>query len=412
MFKKPPSTSKRRCNYEKKQTTLDACHQQHINSFNENYLRSSSNAQRLEELHQRRNRETDPIAVFKLDEEITSLSTELSKSNEEEIDYYSNTADILYHYYDSIEKDDTSKSYSSSPSIAETLLKTNNANGGKSILEFFIDKHKNVATPSSSSEENNQTPVVVNKPTQTKPMNRAYLYDKFLNETDQNYVKCIEDDDPNICEYCNSDEIVIMTQEGMMFCNMCSSVKYIIVDNDKPSYKEPQKEISYLNYKRKNHFNEWLNQIQGKETTEIPEEVFNSILLEIKKLRITNMAEVTHSKIREILKRLRYSKFYEHTPYIYYRITGIPNQYLSSELEEKLRNMFELIQVPFLKHSPRNRKNFLSYSYCIHKMLELLGEDKYLPYFPLLRNREKRMMQEQIWKKICEELGWQFIPSM
>ncbi len=74
--------------------------------------------------------------------------------------------------------------------------------------------------------------------------------------------------------------------------------------------------------------------------------------------------------------------------------------------------MFKEIQVPFLKHSPQNRKNFLSYSYVLHKFLELLGEDKYLEYFPLLKSREKLHQQEQTWKKICEELGWQFIRSI
>ena len=50
------------------------------------------------------------------------------------------------------------------------------------------------------------------------------------------------------------------------------------------------------------------------------------------------------------------------------------------ELEEKLRNMFKEIQVPFLKHSPLIRKNFLSYSYVIHKFIQLLEKDEYLKY--------------------------------
>lgn len=45
-------------------------------------------------------------------------------------------------------------------------------------------------------------------------------------------------------------------------------------------------------------------------------------------------------------------------------------------------------------------------------MSELLGEDQYLPCFPLLKSREKLYVQDQIWKKICEELKWQFIPTV
>ncbi|NQY31278.1 MAG: hypothetical protein HRT69_17650 [Flavobacteriaceae bacterium] len=39
-------------------------------------------------------------------------------------------------------------------------------------------------------------------------------------------------------------------------------------------------------YKIINHFNEWLAQFQAKESTEIPKEVFDKIILEIKTLPI------------------------------------------------------------------------------------------------------------------------------
>jgi len=29
-----------------------------------------------------------------------------------------------------------------------------------------------------------------------------------------------------------------------------------------------------------------------------------------------------------------------------------------------------------------------------------------------LKNREKLYLHEKIWKKICNDLGWTFIPSM
>ena len=74
----------------------------------------------------------------------------------------------------------------------------------------------------------------------------------------------------------------------------------ILIDSDKPSYKEPPKEVQYYSYKRINHFNEWLAQFQAKETTQIPQEVYDKILLELKKERITNMVDITKSKIKQI----------------------------------------------------------------------------------------------------------------
>jgi hypothetical protein len=187
---------------------------------------------------------------------------------------------------------------------------------------------------------------------------------------------------------------------------------YMIVDHDKPSYKDPPKEITYFSYKRINHLNEWLNQIQGKETTEIPEEIYDKILLEIKKQRITNMAELTYDKVKQILKQLKVHKYYEHIPHIIHRLNGLPMPNFSQELEEKLRTMFKQIQTPFLKHSPPKRKNFLSYSYVLHKFLQLLEKDDYLVFFQLLKSRDKLALQDKIWQKICEEVQWQFIPSL
>jgi Poxvirus Late Transcription Factor VLTF3 like len=140
--------------------------------------------------------------------------------------------------------------------------------------------------------------------------------------------------------------------------------------------------------------------------------VYDRILLEINKQRITNMAEMTPARIKNILKVLRLNKFYEHTPHILLRISGCPTPNFSVEVEDKLRQMFKMIQVPFLKHSPKGRKNFLSYSYTIHKCLQLLELDEYLQYFPLLRSREKTFVMDTIWQKICNELGWKFYRSL
>jgi len=42
----------------------------------------------------------------------------------------------------------------------------------------------------------------------------------------------------------------------------------------------------------------------------------------------------------------------------------------------------------------------------------LLGEDGYLEHFPMLKDPEKRMEQDEIWKKICLDLDWEYIPTI
>jgi hypothetical protein len=85
---------------------------------------------------------------------------------------------------------------------------------------------------------------------------------------------------------------------------------------------------------------------------------------------------------------------------------------MSPELEETLCNLFVDLQSPYSKYCPDDRVNFLNYYYTAYKLCELLGEDSYLEHFPMLKDPEKRMEQDVIWKKICKELDWEFIPTI
>jgi hypothetical protein len=311
-----------------------------------------------------------------LDQKVKELE---NKSTE--VDYLLETADIVFKYYDVLENgaDDS-----------EAAAMDNN----NSILKYFV---------STSTATNIQA--------QEPELDRASLLEKYLESTDTNYIKATREH-VDECHHCGSSNRTILPNDGMSYCNDCFSVETVIIDHEKPSYKDPPKEISYFAYKRINHLNEWISQIQGKESTEIPPEIYDRILLEIKKQRITNMADITTAKIKEILKRLQLNKYYEHTSHIMNRLNGTPSINLTPEIEEKLRQMFKMIQIPFFKYAPKSRKNFLSYSYTIHKCLQLLELDEYLKYFPLLKSREKTFQMDEVWKKICEELNWEFYSSV
>ena len=164
--------------------------------------------------------------------------------------------------------------------------------------------------------------------------------------------------------------------------------------------------------------NEWLSQFQAKESTDIPDKVYDKLILEIKKERIVNMKHITHKKIRSYLKKLKLNKYYEHIPHIVNRLNGVPPPKISKEVEEKLRSMFREIQDPFMKVCPKNRKNFLSYSYVLHKFVQILGLHELTQYFPLLKSSEKLYRQDIIFSDIITELKksrnihWSFIPSI
>jgi predicted nucleic acid-binding Zn-ribbon protein len=213
------------------------------------------------------------------------------------------------------------------------------------------------------------------------------------------------------CPHCET-EMVFYHNEATLGCPGCGYQDFILVDSEKPSYKDPPREISYFAYKKINHFNEWLAQFQAKESTEIPADVYENILAEIKKERITDPRTLKPQKLREVLKKLHLNKFYEHIPHILHRMNAFCAPTMSREMEDKLRYMFKEIQPSFIRHCPRGRSNFLSYSYVLYKFCQLLELDDFLPCFPLLKSHEKLYMQDNIWQKICVDLGWEFIRTI
>ena len=74
--------------------------------------------------------------------------------------------------------------------------------------------------------------------------------------------------------------------------------------------------------------------------------------------------------------------------------------------------MFKQTEEPFSKHCPKERKNFLNYSYVFHKFFEILDMPEFADCFPLLKSRDKLKKADESWEKICKELNWPFYPSV
>lgn len=213
----------------------------------------------------------------------------------------------------------------------------------------------------------------------------------------------------DICKKCDG-ELIPIENLGVLVCKNCSLQIKFLIEHEKPSYKEPPKEVCFYAYKRINHFREILAQFQAKETTQIPEQVIIDIKNQIKKERI-NLKGMTNKKAKDILKKLGYNKFYEHIPFIKDKL-GIKPPVMRPELEDTLCNLFLDIQKPYSKHCPNDRVNFLNYYYVLYKMCELLDERSFLPFFPMLKDPVKRIEQDCIWKKICGELRWEFLSTI
>ena len=217
----------------------------------------------------------------------------------------------------------------------------------------------------------------------------------------------------DVCRNCNKGELVPHEEEGILICNNknCGIFVSYIIDSSKPTNKEPPNEVSYTAYIRLNHFKEILSQFQAKETTQIPEEVIDAIRNRIIKERITDTSTLTYDKMRDILRKLGYNKYFEHIQYIN-SIFGIKPPIMNEELHETLCVLFIEIQKPWAIHCPPNRTNFFNYTYTLYQLCVLLDQKQYIPFIVQLKDDLKRREQDQIWKLVCDSLNWEFFASI
>jgi predicted RNA-binding Zn-ribbon protein involved in translation (DUF1610 family) len=298
----------------------------------------------------------------------------------------------------------------------DTAIRENLVTGEKTLI--LTRKIQDVKSPEGSSSLAGlaalRLPETATEKLTDPKLTKEVIYDKYMRLRDKNYIPNIvsSDDEMNdVCVKCNV-ELLLNTNAGYLVCPKCGFSDKIIIDSDKPSYKEPPKEITSFCYKRINHLNEFLAQFQAKETTDISEDLYREIKEELRKEKITNMQLLTPKKMKDILKKIKRNDYYEHIPYIINQFNGLPAPVIAPEIEEIIRGMFKAIQIPFEKYCPPKRKNFLSYNYVMYKFFELLELDEYLYCFQLLKSRTKLYEQDKLWKNICNDLGWEFISSL
>lgn len=389
---KPKSNKKIRV-CKKYTTTLDGKHKEFINEFSKN--------------------EFDTIPKLKLEKAELKIQMEA-------LDKTANIEEIM---------DIKDRIKEINETIKELKNKKNNyfLDNSKFIFEYFENKKNINNTDPNSTVDNSTKPITTknqilfnffkiqndnpDKNVNVNENKNKNIVQKYLSNIDEtfidmnSFIRCTD-----ICQHCFKGELIPLDDEGVLICNICAVNIPYLIENEKPSYKEPPKEVCFYAYKKINHFKEILAQFQGKETTQIPDEVIDQIHLQIKKERIS-LNHLTHYKTKEILKKLGFNKYYEHIAFIKNKL-GIKPPVFSPELEETLCNLFMETQAPYAKTCPDYRVNFLNYYYVLFKFCELLGEDQYLDTIPLLKDREKLIEQDETWKKMCIELDWEFIATV
>jgi len=312
--------------------------------------------------------------------EKTKSEIKLIEDCTDSLEYITNTIDLVVDYYKINNTEDD-----------ENVSNVNfGKKGGVRTIHSYLTKQ-----PENIPKKNN--------------LSKADIHAKYVDIVDISFNKNVNRN-PSVCE-CGFERIISMS-DGYYVCEKCAATENMIIATEKPNYKEPVQDTGTYAYKRINHFTEILSQLQGKESTTIPNEIIENILWELKKTK-KNKNDLDIFELKKILKKLGYrTKYYEHISHILQLINGKEPPKFTRDTEATLKKMFKDIQKPFSLFCPKNRKNFLNYSYVLHKFCELLELDSYLDYFPLLKNPDKSRQHDKIWKKICSYMEWEFIKSI
>lgn len=266
------------------QKTVDTQHMQYVEVIRENQVTLSNMQSKINDLSkqihaiemksEKTSKDFDKLLELKDTKIDCNMQYRRLQNDINEHNYLIDNANTLYTYYDLVENGQANKN----------VFNEKDGKDKVTILSYFAPMKSDAESPASASAplscslsgshtsshhpererrlggeggENKEKETDQEKEKEQIQQSRGNLLEKYMAQTDKNYIKSKSDSvEIPKCEHCNSKDITVMLSDGYQYCNCCNSISYVITDNDKPSYRDPPKEISYFAYKRINHYAE------------------------------------------------------------------------------------------------------------------------------------------------------------
>jgi hypothetical protein len=233
-----------------------------------------------------------------LKDKINEIKNKINSiSNNEELNkYYLDVGILLHSYYENIEKSKSIKN--NSENFEENLLNYDQLSEDdeyidveynedsddnevkpkkenyKSVLNFFNNREENKELEDNDSENQSNNDSNDNQKNdglytsmkisdfvkKESTFKKKDALDEYLQKIDPKYVSRIKID-TNICKCSNCNiEMTLYPSDGIQICENCGNQENILIESDKPSFKDPPLEVCYFSYKRINHYNEYIGQ--------------------------------------------------------------------------------------------------------------------------------------------------------
>jgi len=220
-------------------TTLDNLHQIQISQLQDDKDKSQTINNRIIVLTKTIDECNDIVQKTQLEDELESLKKKRDEWNDNKplYDYFFETGDLLYKYYDLQEK-----------------IQKGSSTGASRIL-----KAKPGSVLAALQEGADVQPLIKLPVRSSQPLEegREILLEKYLLKIDPEHARTVTNtlEDPyGICEKCDR-EMTFSINEALFFCDQCGYQEFVLIDSDKPSYKDPPREVTYYEYKHVHHHN-------------------------------------------------------------------------------------------------------------------------------------------------------------
>ena len=214
---KPKSNKKIKFN-KKSAITLDTKHKEFLNEFNKDEIERIPELKlEKQEIKSKLKNDFDNLTIeqrLDLEDKINEINEKLKFFKSKKKEYYLDNSKFIFEYFEN------KKNISSNNNIQTTTT-----NKTKMLNNFFKIKENNsniISTTTFTQKENNN---IVQK-------YLSNIDDIFL---DINSFVCQTD----ICKICHKGELIPLEDEGILVCNNCSRTIPYLIENEKPSYKEP-----------------------------------------------------------------------------------------------------------------------------------------------------------------------------
>lgn len=216
----------------------------------------------------------------------------------------------------------------------------------------------------------------------------------------------------NTCDLCGGSSFHCTDYE--VLCRVCGSVyPHLHFVSSSTSYQHPVGNSRY-DYRRESHFNDCLRLAQGVCKRKATPKELSSVFGVLTKQGYRDPRAIKPTDVRVALKALRFTKLYESTPRVLEQLTGRTTPMIPGPVRACMTDIFHHVARCYETYRPPGRKNFLSYSFTVVKIMQLCGCRCVLWYenVPTLKCAQKLETQDRIWRKICRQMGWPLIGGL